>query len=140
MSGRLLGEIDLAATPAAVRLGRSYLRELVGEYFAADRSELGDLEVLTSEAMTNSVLHANPRHDGTVMLSALHVDRFVQVEVTDGGFRRGEPQAPNAPFAVNELGLHLIKALATDYGAHRNTDGTATFWFGAAIREEWKVA
>jgi anti-sigma regulatory factor (Ser/Thr protein kinase) len=138
-SGHLLGEIDLAATPAAVRLARSYVRELIGEYFSADRSALGDLELLTSEAVTNSVVHAKPLRDGTVMLSALHIDHFVQVNVTDGGSRRGDTQASNDPFAANGRGLRLIKALATDYGTRRNADGTATFWFGTAIGEGWKV-
>lgn len=134
-SGRLIGEIELAATPAAVRLARSYVRELVGEYFVADRSGLGDLELLTSEAVTNSVVHAKPRHDGTVLLSALHIDCFVQVEVTDGGSRLGAPQASNDPLTVDRRGLDLIKALASGYGTHRNADGTATFWFGAEIGE-----
>ncbi|GAA2069959.1 ATP-binding protein [Actinomadura alba] len=138
-SGGFLGEIVLAATPAAVRPARSYVRELVGEYFATDRSRLGDLELLTSEAMTNSLMHAKPRRDGTLMLSALHIDRLVRVGVTDGGSRHEEPRAADDPHAVNGWGLHLIEALATGYGTHRNLDGTATFWFGAVISERWKA-
>src|SRR5690606_30954936 len=38
----LLGEIDVAATPAAVRLARSYVRELVGEFFGAGAAVLDD--------------------------------------------------------------------------------------------------
>lgn len=136
-AGRLLGEIDLAATPAAVRLARSYVRELVAEYFAVDRFGLGDLELLTSETVTRSVTHAEPRHDGTIMLSVLVIDRLVRVEVTDGGVSPGEwqvPADPLAPLAGGGRGWCLIKALGTGYGAHVNTDGTATFWFGVSIR------
>ncbi|WP_067463859.1 ATP-binding protein [Actinomadura macra] len=138
-TGRLLGEIDLAATPAAVRLGRSYVRELVGQYFGAARSELADLELLTSEAITSSVLYARPRRDGTVMLSALHIDRFVRVEVTDGGGLRGQARLPEEPSQNHARGLVLMRALAADHGTHRNRNGTSTFWFGVAIREGWRL-
>jgi anti-sigma regulatory factor (Ser/Thr protein kinase) len=134
-----LGEIVLAATPAAVRPARSYVRELVGEYFATDRSRLGDLELLTSEAMTNSLMHAKPRRDGTVMLSVQHVDHLVRVGVTDRGSGHEEAPADGHRHVVDKRALHLIEALATGYGRHRNTDGTATFWFGAVVSERRKA-
>ncbi|WP_433473788.1 ATP-binding protein [Spirillospora sp. CA-142024] len=138
-SGRLIGEIDLAATPPAVRLARSYVRELVGQYFGADRSELGDLELLTSEAMTNSVVHARPRRDGTITLSVLHVDRYVRVEVTDGGAAPGPPRPVDEQLPVGGRGLVLMKALATDFGTCRGKNGASTFWFGVGVREGWRL-
>jgi Histidine kinase-like ATPase domain len=138
-SGRFLGEIDLAASPAAIRLARSYIRELVGEYFTAPRAELTDLELLTSEAVTNSVVGARPRRDETITLSALHIDWFVRVEVTDGGPPRTEPPTPVDPFGAHERSLQVITALAADHGTHGNSDGTATFWFAVAVDEGWKV-
>ncbi|WP_168221275.1 ATP-binding protein [Actinomadura sp. WMMA1423] len=139
-SGRLIGEIDLAATPPAVRLGRSYVRELVGQHFGADRSELGDLELLTSEAMTNSVLHARPRRDGTITLTVLHVDRYVRVEVTDGGAASpAQPRQPDDALPTSGRGMSLIKALATDYGTSRGRNGASTFWFGIGIRDGWRL-
>jgi len=138
-SGRLIGEIDLAATPPAVRLARSYVRELVGQHFGADRSELGDLELLTSEAVTNSVLHARPRRDGTVTVSVLHIDRYVRVEVTDGGAAEGRPSADDEQPAVHGRGLALMKALATDFGTCRGKNGTSTFWFGVGVRDGWRL-
>ncbi|MGI5207529.1 ATP-binding protein [Spirillospora sp. CA-108201] len=142
-SGRLIGEVDLAATPPAVRLGRSYVRELVGQHFGADRSELGDLELLTSEAMTNSVLHALPRRDGTITLTVLHVDRYVRVEITDGGAAPAQPRAVDRavddPLPTGGRGLALMKALATDYGTCRGKSGTSTFWFGVGVRDGWRL-
>ncbi|MER7541871.1 ATP-binding protein [Actinomadura sp.] len=138
-SGRLIGEIDLAATPPAVRLARSYVRELVGQHFGADRSELGDLELLTSEAMTNSVLHARPRRDGTILLAVLHLDRYVRVEVTDGGPAPGQPRPAEEQPSVHGRGLMLMKALAADFGTHRGRNGTSTFWFGLGVRDEWRL-
>lgn len=138
-SGRLVGEIDLAATPAAVRLARSYVRELVGQHFGADRSELGDLELLTSEAMTNSVLHARPRRDGTVMLTVLHIDRYIRIEVTDGGAAPGPPRAAAESLPVHGRGLTVMKALAADFGACRGKNGTTTFWFGVGVKEGWRL-
>jgi anti-sigma regulatory factor (Ser/Thr protein kinase) len=136
-SGRLIGEIDLAATPPAVRLARGYVRELVGQHFGADRSELGDLELLTSEAMTNSVLHARPRREGTVGLAVLHLDRYVRVEVTDGG--PAPERARPSDEQLHGRGLALMKALATDFGVHRGRNGTSTFWFGVGVREGWRL-
>ncbi|MEU8124696.1 ATP-binding protein [Spirillospora sp. NPDC049024] len=139
-SGRLIGEIDLAATPPAVRLGRSYVRELVGQHFGADRSELGDLELLTSEAMTNSVLHARPRRDGTITVSVLHVDRYVRVEVTDGGAASpGQPRPVDEALPTGGRGMTLMKALATDYGTCRGRNGTSVFWFGIGVRDGWRL-
>ncbi|SNT43204.1 Anti-sigma regulatory factor (Ser/Thr protein kinase) [Actinomadura meyerae] len=136
-SGRLIGEIDLAATPPAVRLARSYVRELVGQHFGADRSELGDLELLTSEAVTGSVLHGRPRRDGTITLSVLHLDRYVRVEVTGGGPAPGSAEDEHLP--LRGRGLAVLKALATDFGAHRGRNGTYTFWFGVGVRDEWRL-
>ncbi|HEY8480345.1 MAG TPA: ATP-binding protein [Spirillospora sp.] len=143
-AGRVLGEIDLAATPAAVRLARSYVRELIGQHFGADRSELGDLELLTSEVVTHSVLHARPRRDGTIALAVLHVDRYVRVEVTDGGPAPGRPDAAQGVAEeqppLHGRGLALVKALATDFGTGRGKKGTFTFWFGMGVREGWRPA
>jgi anti-sigma regulatory factor (Ser/Thr protein kinase) len=129
----VLGELDLAATPAAVRLARSYVRELVGECLAPSKSVLDDLELLTSEVVTNSVLHARPRRDGTVMLAALHTGRTVRVEVTDGGPRAGTRPPANDPLPVSGRGLRLVEAIAFDHGRYRDSAGSATFWFEVAI-------
>ncbi len=138
-SGRLIGEIELAATAPAVRLARSYVRELVGQHFVADRSELVDLELLTSEAMTDSVLHARPRRDGTIMLAVLHLDRYVQVEITDGGAAPGQPRPADGALPLHGRGLSLMKALATDFGTREGRNGTSTFWFGVGVPEGWRL-
>ncbi|MFC5750568.1 ATP-binding protein [Actinomadura rugatobispora] len=129
----LLGEIDLAATPAAVRLARSYVRELAGEFFGAGAAVLEDLELLTSETVTNAVVHAAPLIDGMIMLAVLHVDRHVRVEITDGGPMPGGPGPADDPLAARGRGLRLVQALAVEHGRHHNTDGTATFWFEVAV-------
>ncbi|MEW2355447.1 ATP-binding protein [Spirillospora sp. NPDC029432] len=138
-AGGLLGEIDLASTPAAVRPARSYIRALVVECCEASATLLDDLELLTSEAVTNCVVHALPRPDGTVRLRALRTGPYVRVEVTDGGSlpggrpggggHRGTGDAP----AVSGRGLYLIQALARDYGTYHDTGGTTTFWFRVAV-------
>ncbi|GLZ02915.1 hypothetical protein Acsp03_03820 [Actinomadura sp. NBRC 104412] len=132
-SAGVLGEIDLAATPAAVRLARSYIRELVGECLGPGPDILDDLELLTSECVTNSVTHARPRRNGTVMLSVLHSGRTVRVEVTDGGPRTGVRHPSEDPLPIDGRGLRLIEAIAIDHGRNRDTAGSATFWFEMAI-------
>ncbi|MDL4817773.1 ATP-binding protein [Actinomadura opuntiae] len=137
-AGRLLGEIDLAATPAAVRLARSYVRELVGQCFGAGREELADLELLTSEAMTESVLRSRPRPGGTVTLAVLHLDRYLRVEITDGGLPPGPPRPPDDQLPGGGRGRLLMQALAADQGTHRNRNGTSTSWFGVPVGERWR--
>lgn len=134
--GGLLGEIDLASTAAAVRPGRSYVRALVAECCGASDSLLDDLELLTSEAVTNCVVHARPRPDGTVRLRALRTGPFVRVEVTDGGSLPGARRPARDPLGVNGRGLYLIQALARDYGTHHHSDGTTTFWFRVAVEDD----
>ena len=129
----LLGEIDVAATPAAVRLARSYVRELVGEFFGAGAAVLDDLELLTSEVVTNAVVHAVPLDDGMVALAVLHTDRHVRVEITDGGVPEDLAGHPEDPIAARGHGLRLVQALAAGHGRTLNTDGTATFWFEVEV-------
>lgn len=129
----VLGEIDLAATPAAVRLARSYVRELVGECLGPGRGVLDDLELLTSEVVTNSVTHARPRRDGTIMLAALHTGRTVRVEVTDGGPRAGTMRPADDPLPISGRGLRLVESLAIEHGRYRDSAGSATFWFEVAL-------
>ncbi|GAA2433138.1 hypothetical protein GCM10010191_54060 [Actinomadura vinacea] len=132
----LLGEIDIASTPAAVRLARSYVRELAGDFFGARTAALDDLELLASEAVTNAVLHAAPLRDGTVLVAALHADRRVRVEVTDGGPRPDRPGPTGDPLAPRGRGMRLIEALALEHGRQHNPDGTATFWFEMAVDDD----
>jgi two-component sensor histidine kinase len=108
------------------------VRELAGEFFGAGAAVLDDLELLTSEIVTNSVVHAVPLSDGMVMLAVLHTDHHVRVEVTDGGTMPGVSPADD-PLAARGRGLHLVQALAVEHGRHHNTDGTATFWFEVAV-------
>lgn len=138
--GRRLGQLDVAATPAAVRLARSYVREVVAEYYAVAPSGLGDLELMTSEVVTHAVSHAKPLRGGTIELTALAIGRFVRIEVTDGGAVRGGTPEAEDPLAAGGWGLCLIEALATDHGAYPNGDGTATFWFAAPARERGPVS
>ncbi|MFC6883318.1 MULTISPECIES: ATP-binding protein [Actinomadura] len=136
---RLLGEIELAATPAAVRPARTYVRELVGACFIAVPAVVGDLELLTSEAVTRAVLHAGARENGRIRLCARYAGRCVRVEVTGGGLPRSAPPRPDDPLAVAEWGPYLIEALATETGTRRHPGGGWTFWFALAVGDGWKV-
>ncbi|WP_194293425.1 ATP-binding protein [Actinomadura macrotermitis] len=127
-SGPLLGEVDLAATPAAVRVARSYIRALVAERHPG--AALDDLTLVTSEVVTNAIVHARPCPGGTILLTVAHSGGRLHVEVTDGG--PGDTGPPPLPADLPDLGgrgLHLVEALTTAHGTRRNPDGTATSWF-----------
>jgi hypothetical protein len=87
--------------------------------------------------MTESVLRSRPRRDGTVMLAVVHLDRFVRVEITDGGAPPG-PRPPDDQLPGGGRGRVLMQALAADQGAHRNRNGTSTSWFGVPVGERWR--
>jgi serine/threonine-protein kinase RsbW len=109
------------------------VRAVLGEDHPAAETAV----LLTSEIVTNSVLHsASARAGGTVIIAVAEIPGepddgtgLVRVEVTDAG-------APGLPVmrTVSDAdesghGLHLVDTLATRWGCHRDASGTTTTWF-----------
>jgi serine/threonine-protein kinase RsbW len=112
---------------------REFVRVVLGEDHPAGETAV----LLTSEIVTNSVLHsASARAGGTVTIAVVEIPGeagdgtgLVRVEVTDDG-------APNLPVmrTTSEAdesghGLHLVDALAAHWGCRRDDSGTTTTWF-----------
>ena len=81
--------------------------------------------LLTSELVTNAVLHGEP----DIALRVTCDDRNLRVEVSDGS-----PQPPVArdmnPTALSGRGLLILRALASRYGTEGNPAGRGkTVWF-----------
>ena len=85
-----------------------------------------DAALVVSELVGNSLRHARPRADGTLLVSWQLTDDEIIVEVTDGG--SGEPvmQAPDLS-AASGRGLVVIDALARRWGTRYDAEGT-TVW------------
>jgi anti-sigma regulatory factor (Ser/Thr protein kinase) len=87
---------------------------------------------MTSELVTNAVLHSNSRRpDGTVMITVLDSTGGVRVEVADSGSELTAPMVRADVFSADGHGLFLVQSLADQWGYLRNESGT-TVWFWLA--------
>ena len=99
---------------------RRFVATLLGH---SDHQSTQTALVLTSELVTNAVLHAGTRVDVRVELEAGHV----RVEVSDG-----DPHLPGPmeclPDALGGRGLFLVQELASAWGAETSGVGKVV-WF-----------
>jgi anti-sigma regulatory factor (Ser/Thr protein kinase) len=102
-------------------------RASVRRCLAGWRKDVRDTVVLlTSEIVTNSVLHAGLGADQTIGLHLTLFDHRVRVEVTDQG-AGFDPQPRQGPPGRGGYGLELVAGLASTWGVERNF--TNTVWF-----------
>jgi anti-sigma regulatory factor (Ser/Thr protein kinase) len=86
-----------------------------------------DAVLVLSELVGNSVRHARPRSDGTLLIRwQLDADHLL-LEVTDGGSVTEPRRASMALEASGGRGLNIVEVLAAGWGARNDADG-ATVW------------
>src|ERR671926_1016500 len=102
----------LLATPEAVPAARHALDELT-EVDAATKS---DLELLTSELVTNAVRHGASDPHESILLSAQRTDGGVRVEVCDEGGGFPERAQPGDLLEPGGNGLFLVDQLSSRWG------------------------
>lgn len=112
----------LAPDPAAVRRARALVRQVSREAGLSD-DVVDSAVLLTSEAVTNAVLHAGTPVDVVVQVDA----SMARVEIYDG-----DPALPvvvrAGPLAVSGRGLRMIEALAEAWGVQQSGGGKC-LWF-----------
>ncbi|MEV0402279.1 ATP-binding protein [Actinoallomurus sp. NPDC050550] len=121
---RTLGRTDLPSAPESVAEARHWLACLLGPGHLA----FGDIELLTSELVTNSIKYADPT-SVSVIVSEVDADR-IRVEVVDGGHPVNKPCLADGPldFVEGGRGLHIVRMLAADSGVSGDATGR-TVWF-----------
>ncbi|MFL5911568.1 MAG: ATP-binding protein [Gaiellaceae bacterium] len=88
---------------------------------------LGDLRLLVSELVTNSVLHASAGPDNWLELCLVATDRSLRVEVCDESTGwQPEPRAAQLD-EPGGWGLFIVEQLAARWGLSR--DGQTCVWF-----------
>jgi anti-sigma regulatory factor (Ser/Thr protein kinase) len=87
--------------------------------------------LLTSELVTNAILHSDSRDGGTVTVTVDDLGRWLRVEVADAGSARSAPTVKREICASNGHGLFLVDALAADWGYCQDAART-TVWFTLA--------
>jgi len=120
--------VSLPAEPASAAVARRFVRDALGEWEA---EELIDTAVLlTSELVTNALLHARSAPDLTIRL----VDGLLRVSVTDD-----TPVVPTrkryGAEAATGRGLLLIETMARAWGSDPSTAGKVV-WFELASVDE----
>lgn len=122
--GSRIAHLRLAPEPASAGRGRTFLRsQVAGWHLGIDTDELDVLELLTSELITNSLVHARSELE----IAAHHDSWGVRVSVSDLDSRR-PVLFPQDDGALGGRGVALVDALADDWGVDDLPDGKAV-WF-----------
>jgi anti-sigma regulatory factor (Ser/Thr protein kinase) len=129
----MLGSMTLPGRREHVREARSFVARAIGDDPRADTALL-----LTSELVTNAIVHSRSRHSGgTVALVVARNAAGLLVTVTDNGSDSGVPVVSAAAGDEHGNGLVLVETLADAWGYLRSESRTMV-WFrlGADLPEE----
>jgi serine/threonine-protein kinase RsbW len=96
------------------------------EEHGAGRGTCQVLALLTTELLTNAVLHGDP--EGEVLLEASHHDGSFRVSVFDAGDRGPVVRRPG-PRATSGRGVMLVATLAKEWGVLPDPVRGKTVWF-----------
>lgn len=109
--------VPFAASSVAV--ARQQLRSWMREQGFA-RELIEDGRVIISELVGNSVRHAQPLSDGTILITWVRDRRGIRLSVTDGG-SSSRPRTVNAPAsAISGRGMSIVEALAADWWSEQS--------------------
>jgi anti-sigma regulatory factor (Ser/Thr protein kinase) len=124
VSATVIGSLAIAGRPECVGAARSFVAGALGADPATDIAVL-----LTSEIVTNAVLHSNSRRaGGTVTITVVGIGGGVRVEVADEGSDLSIPEVKGYGCVSGGHGLFLVQTLADQWGYVRDDSGT-TVWF-----------
>jgi len=126
----VLGSLTLPGRPEHVREARSFVAKALGDLHPG----LDNAILLTSELVTNAVMHSNSHCDGgTVTVLVVESDGGVRIEVADAGSDLSAPVVRGDVYASDGHGLFLVQTLADQWGYVREKGGTTVwFWLGSA--------
>lgn len=115
--------LELPATPAAASVARLFVRCLCEEWGVGAVADVAEL--LSSELVTNAVLHAQ----SAIELDAACNDRDLRIDVRDFGSGEVAPRSLTAPTeAEGGRGLAIVANLATSWGVEESSRGKSV-WF-----------
>lgn len=125
-----LVELELPRDPLAPSRARSEVRELIAGLL--EEAELANLVLLTSEVVTNAVVHPDCAEGSPISLRIASYPRGVRIEVEDSG-EGFDPAVPKASSSRGGgQGLFLVDQCSARWGAHPvQTEHGARFrvWF-----------
>lgn len=134
-------DIELAREPSAPGRARAELRQAIRNGLPdADRATV---TLLTSELVTNAVIHPGEAVGGSVGLRITTYPDRVRVEVTDAGPGFDVGNLPPRPREFGGHGLVVVDGLASRWGTSRRTiDGEEGFrvWFELDVEHQPSAA
>jgi anti-sigma regulatory factor (Ser/Thr protein kinase) len=121
----VLGSLTIPGRPEHVREARGFVAKALGELHPG----LDNAVLLTSELVTNAVMHSSSRcSGGTVTILIMESAGGVRIEVADQGSDLSAPVVRGDVYASDGHGLFLVQTLADQWGYLRDATGT-TVWF-----------
>jgi anti-sigma regulatory factor (Ser/Thr protein kinase) len=126
----VLGSLTIPGRPEHVHDARAFVAKALGELHPS----LDDAVLLTSELVTNAVMHSCSRcTGGTVTLLIMESAGGLRFEVADQGSDLSSPVVRGDVYASDGHGLFLVQTLADQWGYQRDDSGTTVwFWLGGA--------
>jgi anti-sigma regulatory factor (Ser/Thr protein kinase) len=113
--------------PESAQAARRRVRETL-ELFDADPAVIDDAELLTSEVVTNGLVHA-ARPGAELRLLLFRDGDLLTVEVHDPSRALPHPLGSPDPLSESGRGLFLVTRLAVDHGAHLAEGRGKVVWF-----------
>jgi anti-sigma regulatory factor (Ser/Thr protein kinase) len=113
-------ELDSAAS---ARHAVDQLADRLGE------DQLGDVRLLVSELVTNSLRHADLRPEDHIRLCVSVDDVRVRVDVCDPGKGFEGSAEPGDPETAEGWGLYLVETLSDRWGVDDVPSGGHVVWF-----------
>ncbi len=127
----VLGSLTIPGRPQHVREARAFVAKALGELHPA----LDTAVLLTSELVTNAVMHSSSRcAGGAVSILIMESAGGMRVEVADEGSDLSAPVVRGDVYASDGHGLFLVQTLADQWGYLRDDNGT-TVWFWLVLGE-----
>jgi anti-sigma regulatory factor (Ser/Thr protein kinase) len=120
------GHIGLDPVPASVGMARSFLRETLG-----DADDLDTALLLTSELVTNAILHARTPVQLGVVVEGITALVCVADRMTGGAVVKPRSHSHHRP---GGRGLALVADLSDAWGTESYSDGK-TVWFTVPVSD-----
>jgi anti-sigma regulatory factor (Ser/Thr protein kinase) len=121
----VLGTLTIPGRPEHVREARAFVAKALGELHPS----LDTAVLLTSELVTNAVMHSSSRClGGMVGVRVLESAGGLRIEVTDEGSDLSAPVVRGDIYASDGHGLYLVQAMADQWGYLRD-DRSTNVWF-----------
>jgi anti-sigma regulatory factor (Ser/Thr protein kinase) len=127
----VLGSLTIPGRPEHVREARAFVGKALGELHPS----LDTAVLLTSELVTNAVMHSASRClGGSVSVLIMDSSGGLRIEVADEGSDLSSPVVRGDVYASDGHGLFLVQTLSDQWGYLRDGNGTTVwFWLAQAV-------